>query len=240
MRRSLVLLAALLGPLPAGVAAQSQDRSATSAKQGSAAEIPTPEARAAALRSQAQGVLAGTGPTELAVAQLTRAALLDPENPGTWVALAQGAGQIEERTPAALRWGRRQWGVALAGAGRAGAWTRGATARLGRAAGPWWAERSDRPSTWVGLGVLVVALAGFGVTRRRTARPRHPVCDTPAKVVLPRGQRAERAAPANRTPAAPVETGPRPSADERALLAYLTRRAGGAGGTAEGGILARA
>ncbi|MCA9736962.1 MAG: hypothetical protein KC645_05010 [Gemmatimonadetes bacterium] len=216
------------------------------ADQDTAAPLPSAPASSAvvadALRERAVGLLDGSGPDEIALAQLTRAALLDPDAPETWSALRRGAermsgrralpGRLEdllaEHLPAALPALH-----AVEAGGRA-------------VAARWPAFLSGRVAGAVAGLVVLFGSLGLIVRRGRAARrPVHPVSGARGRVVLPGAASPEPvptrvAAPVAAPAPTAVPTDRAASADEQALVAWLARRRAGSGGSADPGILARA
>ena len=218
---------------PNGVAAL---QSADSAAVGSVTAPPaayTPDVlQANVLRAQAISVLDRRGPADLALAQLTRAALLDPKTAETWRALERGAAQIEISPPSTeSRWAAFK--AELVGrlqAIRVGA-TEGALG-LRAATGQFWVTHRGNPRSWAGF--LFVLLASGTVcwlvlrskAQARAAKERRAAELTATAAATPTSRKSVQANT--------------PSADELALRAYLEGRTTNSDGTAEAGILARA
>lgn len=235
MRTALPFLLLLAAATPARVVAVQDTAAPLQPEPASSAVV------ADALRERAVGLLDGSGPDEIALAQLTRAALLDPDAPETWSALRRGAERmsgrralpgrldalVAEHLPAALPALH-----AVEGAGRA-------------LAARWPAPLSGRVAGAVVGLVVLLGSAGLIVRRGRAARrPVHPVSGARGRVVLPGGASPEPEPTPVAAPVAPAlvaaPTGRAASADEQALVAWLARRRAGSGGSADPGILARA
>jgi len=193
----------------------------------------TPEVlQANLLREQAISVLDQRGPADLALAQLTRAALLDPEQAETWQALERGSAQVETAArPAGDRWAQFRSTLAARFRALGAGVVEGATYVRSSIIDVWNTHRTN-PRSWAGA-LFLTLLTGTLTWLALRSRARARLIRAHAQAAAQRAKEAELLTGG----ANPATT---PSADELALRAYLAERESHSGGTADTGILARA